>query len=123
MQIYLIAGVLLLTIFGSAAYYYTSTQNTIEKLNKENALMSDAIKTNNATIEKLNKDKIEQRLLNTELSKALIESEKGADELRRLLSKHNLTSLVKAKPNLIEDRMNDGTKKVFDKLRDITTVD
>ncbi len=48
-------------------------------------------------------------------------------EMNRYLEvfkRHNLTKLAIAKPNLIETRVNNGTKKVFDSIEEISrTID
>jgi len=48
-------------------------------------------------------------------------------EMNRYLEvfkRHNLTKLAIAKPNLIETRVNNGTKKVFDSIEEVSrTID
>ena len=41
-----------------------------------------------------------------------------------IFKRHNLTKLAIAKPNLIETRVNNGTKKVFDSIEEVSrTID
>ena len=41
-----------------------------------------------------------------------------------VFKRHNLTKLAIAKPNLIETRVNNGTKKVFDSIEEVSrTID
>ena len=41
-----------------------------------------------------------------------------------IFKRHNLTKLAIAKPNLIETRVNNGTKKVFDSIEGVSrTID
>ena len=42
------------------------------------------------------------------------------DDLRKKLHKHNLTRLSIKKPGLIEKRINNGTKKLFDNIESLT---
>ena len=53
-------------------------------------------------------------------NKALIS--KYGDELSKKLREHDLTRLTLRKPGLIEKRVNDATKKVFEELESSTAV-
>ena len=48
----------------------------------------------------------------------LFRSEK--EQLLNTLRKHNLETLAKTKPNLVEDKMNSATKKAFRDLENET---
>jgi len=63
--------------------------------------------------------KIDQKKINT-LTKQYNKSRKSVTELRKLLSRHDLTYLAAEKPGLIENRINKGTKGVGERLGDIT---
>jgi hypothetical protein len=54
--------------------------------------------------------------LNNELQSNLREAEAGLDQIRSTLSDHDLTRLALRKPGLIETRINNGTKEVFDQI-------
>lgn len=63
-----------------------------------------------------------QAELNTELQKKLQESEVYKDNLISKLQKHDLAALSLKKPGLIEKRINDATKKVFDEIEADTAL-
>lgn len=99
-----------------AKYYYDSTQAKIEQLVAEKQILDQAVRTNEATIGRLREDAARQQELNTELQANLREAEAGLDQIRSTLSDHDLTRLALRKPGLIEARINNGTKEVFDQI-------
>jgi hypothetical protein len=97
-------------------WYYKDSQARIEALRANNALLLAAAETNQATInEMLLQQAINQQLLK-ELTDKLLEAETYLTELRRILHKHDLTRLAEEKPGLIERRINEATRKVFDSI-------
>ena len=57
----------------------------------------------------------------------LLEIQKRNNEIEQemtryldIFKRHNLTKLAIAKPNLIEKRVNNGTKKVFDSIEEVS---
>lgn len=99
-----------------AKYYYDSTQAKIEQLTAEKQILDQAVKTNEATIGRLRQDAETQQRLNDELQANLRQAEEGLDQIRAKLSDHDLTRLALRKPGLIETRINNGTKEVFDQI-------
>lgn len=99
-----------------AKYYYDSTQATIQRLTAEKTLLDQAVQTNESTISRLQEDAVRQQALNDELQANLRDAEEGLDQIRSTLSDHNLTKLALSKPGLIETRINNGTKQVFDQI-------
>ena len=103
-----------------AKYYYDTTQNTIAQLRDNNAKLSVANDTNQATINKLKGDSERLNALTNQLVLDLQKSEKYGDELRATLNKHDLTHLANKKPGLIEKRMQNATDKLWDDLESVT---
>ena len=99
-----------------AKYYYDSTQAKIEQLVAEKQILDQAVRTNEATIGRLRQDAARQQELNNELQANLREAEAGLDQIRATLSDHDLTRLALRKPGLIETRINNGTRQVFDQI-------
>ena len=99
-----------------AKYYYDSTQAKIEQLVAEKQILDQAVKTNEATIGRMRQDAERTQRLNDELQASLREAEAGLDQIRATLSDHDLTRLALRKPGLIETRINNGTKQVFDQI-------
>ena len=113
----LIGGV----VYGAYAYY-NDTQQRIKTLQENNAKLETVAKTNEMTINSLQQSQQKFATLNNELQVKLDEAEKYGDDLRKKLHKHNLTRLSIKKPGLIEKRINDGTKKLFDSIESVTAL-
>jgi|TARA_B100001142_G_C13978192_1_gene517670 hypothetical protein len=113
----LIGGV----VYGAYAYY-NDTQQRIATLQQNNAKLETVAKTNELTINSLQESQEKFATLNNELQTKLDEAEKYGDDLRKKLHKHNLTRLSIKKPGLIEKRINDGTKKLFDSIESVTAL-
>jgi uncharacterized membrane protein len=121
-RIYLL--VFIIGLVGSVGYgavwYYNDTQARIQTLTENNAVLEQAVKTNENTIARQQRAAEVQAELNSELAKQLQEAEKYQDDLRSKLQKHDLTRLSEAKPGLIEKRINSAITKLFDDLESDT---
>jgi hypothetical protein len=106
-------------IYG-AKYYYDSTQARISQLQENNAKLEIANQTNQDTINKMAQDQVALEAANQQLTANLQEASKYKDELIAKLQKHNLSALSLKKPGLIENRINNGTKEVFDALESLS---
>ena len=113
----LIGGV----VYGAYAYY-NDTQQRIKTLQENNAKLETVAKTNELTINSLQQSQEKFAELNKDLQVKLDEAEQYGDDLRKKLHKHNLTRLSIKKPGLIEKRINDGTKKLFDSIESVTAL-
>ena len=111
----LIGGV----VYGAYAYYH-DTQQRIATLQQNNAKLETVAKTNELTINSLQESQEKFATLNKDLQVKLNQAEEYGDDLRKKLHKHNLTRLSIKKPGLIEKRINDGTKKLFDNIESVT---
>ena len=111
----LIGGV----VYGAYAYYH-DTQQRIKTLQENNAKLETVAKTNELTINSLQQSQEQIAELNKDLQIKLNQAESYGDNLRKKLHKHNLTRLSIKKPGLIEKRINDGTKKLFDNIESVT---
>ena len=118
--------IFVLAIIGGVGYgayaYYQDTQQRIATLQQNNAKLETVAKTNETTINSLKESQEKFATLNKELQDNLNEAERYGDELRKKLHKHNLTRLSIKKPGLIEKRINDGTKKLFDNIESLTAL-
>jgi len=103
--------------------FVTNMQDTIELQANTIAQQQSALATTNETLNKFKKSLERQAALNAELDKALKEAEVYVNSIRSKLIRHDLETLAEQKPGLIEKRINDGTKKVFDDLERITSTD
>tara|TARA_B100000900_G_C20516710_1_gene690377 strand:+ start:656 stop:1045 length:390 start_codon:yes stop_codon:yes gene_type:complete len=117
--ILLIIGIVGAIGFG-AKYYYDTTQNKIAVLQDSNAKLELVAETNQNTINQLQEDNAKMNQLSSELQKDLAEATKYKDELINKLQKHDLTRLSLKRPGLIEKRINNGTKKLFESFESLT---
>ena len=117
--IILIIGIVGAIGFG-AKYYYDTTQNKIAVLQDSNAKLELVAETNQSTINRLQEDNAKMNELSKELQSDLAEATKYKDELIEKLQKHDLTRLSLKKPGLIEKRINNGTKELFESFESLT---
>tara|TARA_Y100000356_G_scaffold60971_1_gene49568 strand:+ start:560 stop:949 length:390 start_codon:yes stop_codon:yes gene_type:complete len=117
--IILVIGIVGAIGFG-AKYYYDTTQNKIAILQDSNAKLELVAETNQNTINQLQADNEKMNKLSSELKLELAEATKYKDELINKLQKHDLTRLSLKKPGLIEKRINNGTKKLFESFESLT---
>jgi len=123
-RLYIFLAILgLLGIIGLGGYfYYKDTQKTITDLSSKLASSTAQIVELEATLAELEKDKVKQMQANKTLEVRLSKAEKYKENIVNILSKHDLTKLASAKPGLIENRINDGTKKTLEDIVNITST-
>lgn len=113
-------GVSVVTMIVGGYLYYKDTQARLRAYAENQAVLELNLQRSENTITQIRqniRNQIEQnKILNQELQKA--EQEKNS--LTEKLSKHNLQYLAKRKPGLIEKRINDATRKVFDDIERVT---
>ena len=117
----IVVGLLGGVVYGAYAYYQ-DTQQRIATLQTNNAKLETVAKTNELTITSMQKNQEKFATLNKDLQMKLNEAEEYGDDLRKKLHKHNLTRLSIKKPGLIEKRINNGTKKLFERIESLTAL-
>ena len=108
------------TVVTGGYLYYTTTQTTISELKENNTILRITDEDNQRAISDMEEDYRKTEVLSAELEIELQKSEERKSELADLLQRHNLTRLTLKKPGLIENRINDGTKKTFNDIESIT---
>ena len=103
-------------------YFYKDTQARIQTLTENSAKLEQATQTQKQTIDTLIADAEKFAKLNNELQLGLVRANDYKNELIGKLRKHNLTRLSQQKPGLIEKRINNGTKKLFESFEFLTAV-
>ena len=103
-------------------YYYKDTQNRIKVLTENSAKLEAAKQAQDNTIKALVEDADKYRILNKDLGIELQKAESYRNKLIGKLRKHNLSRLSQQKPKLVEEKINRGTKKLFESLRRITLI-
>lgn len=104
---------------GLGYWYYKDSQSTIQQLNKNIATLEanavtlqDNITELNGSVLTLEKQrKVDQVKIN-KLSNEYTTSRKKVNDLRRVLSKHDIGYLAQEKPGLVETIVNKGTKEL-----------
>jgi len=122
-RLYVLGFILLLLsgIVGGAYYYYTDTQSRIATLTKKNLALELAAQECTDTLDQVQQNYSEIRRNLTALQAELNKSETYRSELQDKLRRHDLTRLTLEKPGLIERRVNDATKKIFEDLESDTS--
>jgi len=101
-------------------YYYKDTQSRIQTLTENNAKVLAAKATQDATIATLIADREKFTKLNNELQTKLEAANEYKNTLIDKLRKHDLAKLSLKKPGLVEKKINNGTKKLFESLETLT---
>ena len=101
-------------------YYYKDTQARIAELTENSAKLEQATNTQKQTIDTLVEDATKYRELNKELNTKLEAANDYKNTLIDKLRKHDLAKLSLKKPGLVEKRINNGTKKLFKSLEELT---
>ena len=115
----IIVGLLGGVVYGGY-YYYKDTQERIGILTENNAKMVVAKQAQDNTINTLIADRDKFQSLNNELQSKLDEAHVYRDTLIDKLRKHDLAKLSLQKPGLVETRINNGTKRLFRELEELS---
>jgi hypothetical protein len=121
-QIYIFVFIIgFLGTIGFAGYtYYKDTQERIQTLAENNAKLEIALEQNKVAMEEIQRSAEIQARLSSELNEKLQQAEGYKDQLISKLQKHDLTKLSIQRPGMIEKRINDATKKLFDDIESDT---
>ena len=101
-------------------YYYKDTQARIQILTENSAKLEIATQQQDMTISTLVDDAEKYRELNKALNIKLEAANDYKNELIGKLRKHDLSRLSQQKPGLVEKKINNGTKKLFKSLEELT---
>lgn len=113
---------------GGAAYaYHSATVSDLERdiaqleannntLQGNQVRLSQAVDVANATLAEARENTREQRIAIGELTTRNNELSRVRDQYLEIFKNHDLTNLARAKPGLIEPRINRGTQSVFDSI-------
>ena len=116
-----VVGIVGAVLFG-AWYEYRDMQQRIAILRENNAKLETVAKANAEALEEVTAFANQMEASNLELQANLQKAEAYKDDLLSKFQKHNLTKLSLRKPGLIEGRINNATKKVFDDIESLTAI-
>lgn len=106
---------------GYGAYYeYKDMQTRIATLRENNAKLQIVAEDNQRAMEEAQEFAEEMTARNQELQSNLQQAEAYKDELQGKLQRHDLSRLSLLKPGLIEKRINDATKKLWNEMEELT---
>lgn len=115
----ILGGLLLVTASGSF-WYIDRLQDNISTLKGNQIALESSIKQQNESIKQhLAKQKQTQEQVNVLTAKNQ-EAQREVNKLKNTFAKHDLDNLALAKPKLIENIINKGTKKVKEELIELT---
>ena len=115
----LLIGIIIVLSLGS---YYLYNQNQV--LTANNAALETAVATQEEAIATMQNDFALQTAQLGELQKKSQEAQREMNRYLDIFKRHNLTKLAAPKPGLLEPRINNGTKDVFDSIEEISrTID
>ena len=113
-------GGLLLISLTSSTWYINKLQDQIAVLKGNQIALENSIEQQNESIKKnLAKQKQTQEQVNVLTAKNQ-EAQRQVNKLKNTFAKHDLDNLALAKPKLIENIVNKGTKKVKEDLIALT---
>ena len=105
---------------GGFYFYYKDSQKRIAILTENAAKAELAVETQKAAITSMKANFEKQAMLVTNLQGKLSDAEDGYKKLSSKLRRHDLEELSRAKPGLMEKRINNGTKKLILELEAIS---
>ena len=118
----------LLAVVGAGAYGYHTLEigkreTTIAQLEKNNVVLKEnsvrletALETETASREQAEKNLKVQLEAVSKLTEKNSAMQEEMDDYLSIFKRHDLTKLARVKPGLIEPRINNGTKKVFEQI-------
>ncbi len=118
----------LLAVVGAGAYGYHTLEigkreTAIAQLEKNNVVLKEnsmrletALETETASREQAENNLKLQLEAVGKLTEANNEMQAEMEDYLSIFKRHDLTRLARAKPGLIEPRINNGTKKVFEQI-------
>ncbi len=118
---------LIMIVAGGAYAYHTTTVSTKEAqiarletnavILKENAAKLDAAFEREKAARERSEENLKLQLKAvTDLTNKNTEMQAEMDDYLSIFKRHDLTKLARAKPGLIEPRINNGTKAVFEAI-------
>jgi len=114
-----IFGLLSTVVFG-VYREYNDMKDRIEILRENNVKLKIVAEENQKALEQAQEFATDMNERNQELQVGLQEAEVYTDKLRGKLQRHDLTLLSLKKPGMIETRVNNATKQVWNEIETIS---
>ena len=117
-----VAGIIGMLVFGAVSEY-RDMKNRIAVLRENNAKLELVAESNALALEEATQFATQMEEQNLELQANLQHAEVYKDSLIEKFRDHDLTRLSLKRPGMIQLRINDATKKVFDDIESLTALD
>jgi hypothetical protein len=117
-----VAGIVGMLVFGAVSEY-RDMKNRIAVLRENNAKLELVAESNALALEEATQFATQMEEQNLELQANLQQAEVYKDSLIEKFRDHDLTRLSLKRPGMIQLRINNATKKVFDDIESLTTID
>lgn len=117
-----VAGVVGMLVFG-AVLEYQDMKERIAVLRENNAKLELVAENNAKALQEATQFATQMEEQNLELQANLQQAEVYKDSLIEKFRDHDLTRLSLKRPGMIQLRINNATKKVFDDIESLTTID
>lgn len=120
---YIYAGLAGVIVAGGLFLYneFNNLRTQRDALIAAEATLRATQKAQELTIEEILNNQQRLKVINKDLQIGLEKATKENNRLNKLFREHDLTKLATEKPGLIEKRINDATKNIFNELESITT--
>lgn len=112
--------VIMAVMAGGFYFYYKDSQKRLAILTENAAKAELAVEVQKAAIISMKDNFEKQAVLVTNLQGKLSEAEDGYKKLSSKLRRHDLEELSRAKPGLMEKKINNGTKRLLLELEAIS---
>lgn len=120
LKLSLIFLVIMGVMAGGFYFYYKDSQKRLAILTENAAKAELAVEVQKAAIISMKDNFEKQAVLVTNLQGKLSEAEDGYKKLSSKLRRHDLEELSRAKPGLMEKKINNGTKRLLLELEAIS---
>ena len=120
LKLSLIFFVIMAVMAGGFYFYYKDSQKRLAILTENAAKAELAVEVQKAAIISMKDSFEKQAVLVTNLQGKLSEAEDGYKKLSSKLRRHDLEELSRAKPGLMEKKINNGTKRLLLELEAIS---
>ena len=117
-----VAGIVGMLVFGAVSEY-RDMKERIAVLRENNAKLELVAESNALALEEATQFATQMEEQNLELQENLQQAEVYKDSLTEKFRDHDLTRLSLKRPGMIQLRINNATKKVFDDIESLTTID
>jgi len=119
-RVYLIGGAVIGVFAGLGYMYFEHTEHKIADLNEQVVQLQVAKQAQDLAIQKITAQAAAAQKANDELVKKNSAIEASTSKLGKFFSSHDLDKSIKSNPGLVEQKVNNATKRLWDDFEVIT---